>query len=111
MSPSEIGEELVCHLLRRPLMSRCPNCAGFPPRTEADFAKVGWAGHHQTGPKPPDEYPDWLQQVWFAGNPVGVGESYPENEARPSDIAPSNLTFLRGRSGHGLFKLHAGLRS
>jgi uncharacterized protein (DUF2235 family) len=53
----------------------------------ADFAKVGWASRHQTGPKRPDEYPDWLQQIWFAGNHSDIGGSYPENEARLSDIA------------------------
>nr|WP_176536689.1 MULTISPECIES: DUF2235 domain-containing protein [Sinorhizobium] len=27
------------------------------------------------------KHPDWLQQVWFAGNHFDVGCSYPENEA------------------------------
>ncbi|WOS67101.1 phospholipase effector Tle1 domain-containing protein [Sinorhizobium fredii] len=27
------------------------------------------------------KHPDWLQQVWFAGNHSDVGYSYPENEA------------------------------
>jgi len=31
----------------------------------ADFARVQWGGVHNRGPARPDEYPDWLQQVWF----------------------------------------------
>jgi hypothetical protein len=53
----------------------------------ADFARVPWRGSHSKGPERPDEYPDWLQQVWFAGNHSDIGGSYPENEARLSDIA------------------------
>jgi uncharacterized protein (DUF2235 family) len=34
----------------------------------ADFARVIWGGVHNKGPDPPDEYPDWLDQVWFARN-------------------------------------------
>jgi T6SS, Phospholipase effector Tle1-like, catalytic domain len=53
----------------------------------ADFARVPWGGVHNMGPERPDDYPDWLQQVWFAGNHSDVGGSYPENEALLSDIA------------------------
>ncbi|WFU34281.1 DUF2235 domain-containing protein [Bradyrhizobium brasilense] len=53
----------------------------------ADFARVPWGGSHNKGPQRPDEYPDWLQQVWFAGNHSDIGGSYPENEARLSDVA------------------------
>jgi hypothetical protein len=53
----------------------------------ADFARVPWGGAHNKGPARPNEYPDWLQQVWFAGNHSDVGGSYPENEARLSDIS------------------------
>jgi hypothetical protein len=53
----------------------------------ADFARVPWGGAHNRGPARPNEYPDWLQQVWFAGNHSDVGGSYPENEARLSDIS------------------------
>jgi uncharacterized protein (DUF2235 family) len=52
-----------------------------------DFARVPWGGSHNKGPARPEEYPDWLQQVWFAGNHSDVGGSYPENEARLSDIS------------------------
>lgn len=53
----------------------------------ADFARVPWGGERNKGPERPDEYPDWLQQVWFAGNHSDIGGSYPENEARLSDIS------------------------
>jgi uncharacterized protein (DUF2235 family) len=53
----------------------------------ADFARVIWGGVHNKGPERPDAYPDWLDQVWFAGNHSDVGGSYPENEARLSDIS------------------------
>ena len=53
----------------------------------ADFARVPWGGTHNKGPERPDEYPDRLQQVWFAGNHSDIGGSYPENEARLSDIS------------------------
>jgi uncharacterized protein (DUF2235 family) len=53
----------------------------------ADFARVPWGSSHNTGPARPEGYPDWLQQIWFAGNHSDVGGGYPENEARLSDIA------------------------
>jgi uncharacterized protein (DUF2235 family) len=34
-----------------------------------------------------DGAPDWLRQVWFAGNHSDIGGSYPEDESRLSDIA------------------------
>ena len=33
------------------------------------------------------EGPEWMKQVWFAGNHSDIGGSYPEDEARLSDIA------------------------
>jgi uncharacterized protein (DUF2235 family) len=53
----------------------------------ADFARVPWGGSQNTGPARPDAYPDWLQQIWFAGNHSDIGGSYPENEARLSDVS------------------------
>jgi uncharacterized protein (DUF2235 family) len=53
----------------------------------ADFARVPWGGSHNKGPARREDYPDWLQQVWFAGNHSDVGGSYPENETRLSDIS------------------------
>lgn len=75
----------------------------------ADFARVIWGGVHNTGPERPDEFPDWLQQVWFAGNHSDVGGSYPENEARLSDIslgwmvhAAMNLPDRKTPTGSGI---------
>ena len=34
------------------------------------------------------KHADWLRKVWFAGNHSDVGGSYPEHEARLSDISP-----------------------
>ncbi|WP_354105416.1 DUF2235 domain-containing protein [Bradyrhizobium sp. LB14.3] len=42
------------------------------------------------------KYPDWLQQVWFAGNHSDVGGSYPENEARLSDISLGWMVVRQG---------------
>jgi uncharacterized protein (DUF2235 family) len=50
-----------------------------------DFARVPWA-NLGTWPDRTGE-PEWLQQVWFAGNHSDVGGSYPEDEARLSDIS------------------------
>ncbi|WP_081334989.1 phospholipase effector Tle1 domain-containing protein [Bradyrhizobium elkanii] len=38
------------------------------------------------------KHPDWLQQVWFAGNHSGVGGSYTGNEARLSGISLGWMT-------------------
>jgi uncharacterized protein (DUF2235 family) len=53
----------------------------------ADFPRVPWASVQNSGPPRPDEYPDWLDQVWFAGNHSDIGGSYAENESRLSDIS------------------------
>jgi Uncharacterized alpha/beta hydrolase domain (DUF2235) len=53
----------------------------------ADFARVKWGSTKNKGPARRDSDPDWLQQIWFAGNHSDVGGSYPENEARLSDIS------------------------
>jgi uncharacterized protein (DUF2235 family) len=53
----------------------------------ADFGRVIWGSAHNKGPERPDEYPDWLQQVWFSGNHSDIGGSYAENESRLSDIS------------------------
>jgi uncharacterized protein (DUF2235 family) len=53
----------------------------------ADFARVPWGSSQNTGPARRDSDPDWLQQIWFAGNHSDIGGSYPENESRLSDIA------------------------
>lgn len=53
----------------------------------ADFARVPWGSVSNQGPARPDHYPDWLQQIWFCGNHSDIGGSYPENEARLSDVS------------------------
>ncbi len=53
----------------------------------ADFARVEWGSVKNAGPVRPDNYPDWLDQIWFAGVHSDIGGSYPENESRLSDIA------------------------
>jgi hypothetical protein len=53
----------------------------------ADFARVPWGSSQNKGPARPGSYPDWLQQIWFAGVHSDVGGSYAENESRLSDIA------------------------
>src|SRR5215469_10126536 len=34
----------------------------------------------------PDSYPDWLDQIWFAGVHSDIGGGYAENESRLSEI-------------------------
>lgn len=53
--------------------------------TRKDFDRVTWG---QVG-KQPDRTgePEWLQQVWFAGNHSNIGGSYAEDESRLSDIS------------------------
>jgi hypothetical protein len=52
-----------------------------------DFAIVKWGSKSNKGPPRKDSDPDWLQQVWFAGNHSDIGGSYLENESRLSDIS------------------------
>jgi hypothetical protein len=47
------------------------------------FQRVPWG---QPG-APRQTTPEWFEQIWFAGNHADIGGSYPENEARLSDIA------------------------
>lgn len=51
----------------------------------ADFDRVPWGNVDVFRETAPDE-PDWLQQIWFAGNHSDIGGSYIENESRLSDI-------------------------
>jgi hypothetical protein len=51
-----------------------------------DFARVRWAMRDVLRAVQPGE-PEWLQQVWFAGNHADIGGGYEENESRLSDIA------------------------
>jgi uncharacterized protein (DUF2235 family) len=49
----------------------------------ATFARVEWGRKIDQANAPPD----WLVQMWFAGNHSDIGGSYPETESRLSDIA------------------------
>lgn len=51
-----------------------------------DFMNVGWGSKGFWRTTQPGE-PEWLEQVWFAGNHADVGGGYPEAESRLSDIA------------------------
>lgn len=53
--------------------------------TRKDFAREPWANSGDWSAKPGE--PEWLRQVWFAGNHSDVGGSYPEDESRLSDIS------------------------
>jgi uncharacterized protein (DUF2235 family) len=53
--------------------------------TRKDFARVPWA---IPGERPDrNGEPEWLQQIWFAGNHSNIGGSYAEDESRLSDIS------------------------
>lgn len=53
--------------------------------TRLDFDRVPWAAKG-VFPKRDGE-PEWLKQVWFAGNHSDIGGSYAEDESRLSDIS------------------------
>lgn len=52
----------------------------------ADFNRVPWGEPNMWPRREPGE-PAWLRQLWFAGNHSDIGGSYPEDEARLSDIS------------------------
>jgi uncharacterized protein (DUF2235 family) len=53
--------------------------------TREDFDRVTWG---EVGEQPDRTgEPEWLQQVWFAGNHSDIGGSYAEDESRLSDIS------------------------
>lgn len=52
--------------------------------TRKDFARVPWATRGDWPARPGE--PEWLQQIWFAGNHSDIGGSYAEDESRLSDI-------------------------
>ena len=75
----------------------------------ADFARVPWGSSHNTGPARPEGYPEWLEQIWFAGDHSDIGGSYSENESRLSDItldwmvhAAVNLPDDKSLDGNGI---------
>lgn len=75
----------------------------------ADFARVPWGSARNTGPGRPDNYPEWMEQIWFAGVHSDIGGSYAENESRLSDItldwmvhAATNLPDDKSLDGNGI---------
>lgn len=53
----------------------------------AKFPRVGWGRGVDDDWNKAQGRGDWLRQIWFAGNHSDIGGSYPEEEARLSDIA------------------------
>jgi uncharacterized protein (DUF2235 family) len=51
-----------------------------------NFPRVPWTVDGELV-RHPDGQPEWLRQVWFAGNHSDIGGSYPEDESRLSDVA------------------------
>ncbi len=75
----------------------------------ADFARVEWGSSTNAGPPRPDGYPDWLDQIWFAGVHSDIGGGYDENKSRLSDItvewmlhAAENLPDEKTPNGNGI---------
>jgi uncharacterized protein (DUF2235 family) len=51
-----------------------------------NFPRVAWDVDGELVRYPAGE-PEWLKQVWFAGNHSDIGGSYPDDESRLSDVA------------------------
>jgi uncharacterized protein (DUF2235 family) len=51
-----------------------------------DFKRVPWGGSGTVKWPDRQDEPEQFDQIWFAGNHVDIGGSYPENESRLSDI-------------------------
>lgn len=69
---------------------RCARHAMAVDEWRSDFQRVPWGRQededaHNARKKADD--PEWLKQVWFAGDHADIGGGYPENESRLSDIA------------------------
>lgn len=54
--------------------------------TRSDFPRVQW-GFRKDARNPVAGEPEFLRQIWFAGNHSDIGGSYREEESRLSDIA------------------------
>ncbi|MDK9696746.1 MAG: DUF2235 domain-containing protein [Siculibacillus sp.] len=52
----------------------------------ADFDRVPWGNVTELREVAAGQ-PDWLQQIWFAGNHADIGGGYPETQSRLSDAA------------------------
>jgi hypothetical protein len=55
--------------------------------TRKKFPRVAWARREDAVWNKERGRPDWIKQVWFAGNHSDIGGSYSEEESRLSDIA------------------------
>ena len=51
-----------------------------------NFPRVPWTVDGDLVRRPAGQ-PEWLKQIWFAGNHSDIGGSYPEDESRLSDTA------------------------
>ena len=76
----------------------------------ADFDRVRWGSQKDSRTTLPEE-PDWLQQVWFAGNHSDIGGSYPENESRLSDVSLQWMVEAAEKIPDGLKIDHSVLRT
>jgi len=83
----------------------------------SDFARVPWGSSQNSGPARRAIDPEWLEQVWFAGNHSDIGGGYSENESRLSDIAldwmvniAENLPDVATSNGNGIKVDHRLLR-
>lgn len=74
-----------------------------------EFDRVIWGSIHNEGLERPNNFPEWLEQIWFAGNHADIGGGYPENESRLSDISlkwmvdvAMNLPDSKTSNGNGI---------
>ena len=76
--------------------------------TRSDFARVPWGFKGAVEARPPGE-PEWLQQLWFAGNHSDIGGSYAEDESRLSDISLEWMMGEAAKMPHPLLFNKGGL--
>lgn len=76
--------------------------------TRSDFARVPW-GFKGAQEARPDGEPEWLQQLWFAGNHSDIGGSYAEDESRLSDISLKWMMEEAAKMPHPLLGNNGGL--
>jgi uncharacterized protein (DUF2235 family) len=84
-----------------------------------DFDRVQWGNLGAVVPR--GDRPEWLRQIWFAGNHSDIGGSYKEDESRLSDIAldwmvtqatelPEREQLLVDRSRLNMFPSSSGMQ-
>ena len=76
--------------------------------TRKDFARVEWGFKGARAERPSGE-PEWLQQLWFAGNHSDIGGSYAEDESRLSDISLEWMIGEAAKMPHPLLFNKGGL--